>query len=56
MAKCMAKCIAAKVGAAALIAHPISEKAASFYQKHGFSTDKSDKTMMFIDLRDSCKF
>ena len=48
----MAKCIAATLGAAALITHPISEKAASFYKKHGFSAVQSDKTMMFIGLHD----
>lgn len=48
----MAKCIATTLGAAALITHPISEKAASFYKKHGFSSAKSDKPMMFIDLHD----
>ena len=46
------KKIADSLGAAALIVHPISERANLFYRKHGFSSSKSEKPMLFLDLHD----
>lgn len=46
------KKIADSLGAAALIVHPISERANLFYLKHGFSSSKSEKPMLFLDLHD----
>ena len=46
------KKIADSLGAAALIVHPISERANLFYRKHGFSSSKSEKPMLFLGLHD----
>ena len=46
------KKIADSLGAAALIVHPISERANLFYLKHGFSSSKSEKPRLFLDLHD----
>lgn len=38
------------IGVSVLVVHPISEQAAAFYVKHGFSTANISKEMLFLDL------
>jgi len=46
----IAKIAAESIGVAALVVHPISEEAAAFYRKHGFSLAKTKKNMLFLGL------
>lgn len=39
------------IGVVALVVHPISEDASTFYMKHGFSVAKTSKQMLFLQLR-----
>ncbi|WP_278661540.1 GNAT family N-acetyltransferase [Parasutterella excrementihominis] len=45
------KAAAETIGIVALVVHPISEDAAAFYIKHGFSVAKTSKQMLFMGLR-----
>lgn len=46
----IAKIAAESIGVVALVVHPISEEAAAFYRKHGFSVAKTEKSMLFLGL------
>ena len=46
----IAKIAAESISVAALVVHPISEEAAAFYRKHGFSLAKTKKNMLFLGL------
>lgn len=48
----IAKQAALNIGVVALVVHPISENAANFYRKHGFSMAKTEKPMLFMNLHD----
>lgn len=46
----LAKSASESIGIVALVVHPISEQAAAFYVKHGFSVAKTELPMLFLGL------